>query len=81
MKKEKSTNEQINDLEKALKLIYESYMLQNEAHCIINSNYEIDEDCNFLENDFYKLTRFNPSSPLYHMEIAIENLLTKLKNK
>jgi hypothetical protein len=77
----KSTNEQIKDLEKALKLIYDSYMLQNEAHCIINEHYEIDDECRFLENDFYKLTRFVPSSPLYKMEVAIENLIIKLKNK
>lgn len=77
----KPTNEQIKDLEKALKLIYKSYMLQNEACCIINEHYEIDYECKFLENDFYKLLRFNPSSPLYKMEIAIENLLIKLKNK
>jgi hypothetical protein len=77
----KPTNEQIKDLEKALKLIYDSYILQNQAHIIIYENFEIDDDCNFLENDFYNLTRFNPSSPLYKMEVAIENLLIKLKNK
>jgi hypothetical protein len=77
----KTTNEQIKDLENCLKLITEAYFLQNNAHCIIYENIEIDNECNFLESDFYKLTRFNPSTPLYKMEIAIENLLTKLKDK
>lgn len=76
----KTTKEQLTDLKQALKLIIDAYYLQNTAHCIFYENFKIDENFDFFENDFYKLTRFKTSSELYNLEQAIENLILKIEN-
>jgi hypothetical protein len=75
----KSKKEQIEDLKKALALIAKAYFLQNECDIILFENFDIDEDCKFLDDDFYKIKDINSSTNLYKKEIAILNLLKKLE--
>ena len=75
----KPKKEQIEDLKKALVLIEKAYFLQNECDIILFENFDIDDDCKFLNDDFYNIKSINTSSPLYKKEIAILNLLKKLE--
>lgn len=77
----KTKNEQLKSLKQALQLITNAYYMQNKAKVIINENYEVDDDLNFLENDFYKLTKFKTSKELYDLEVAIQNLINKIENQ
>ena len=78
-KMRKPKKEQIEDLKKALVLIEKAYFLQNECDIILFENFDIDDDCKFLNDDFYNIKSINTSSPLYKKEIAILNLLKKLE--
>ena len=51
----KTKQEQIKDLKEAANLLRDAYYLQNKAMCIIIENYEIDNECKFLQNPFYKI--------------------------
>lgn len=70
--------QQIEDLQKVKNLFYEAYNLQNSGTCILHNHYFIDDDLNYLNNEFYKITQINTSSPLYKAELKTEELINKL---
>lgn len=70
--------QQIKDLQKVKKLFYEAYNFQNCATCILHNHYFIDDNLNYINNEFYKITQINTSSPLYKAELKTEELINKL---
>jgi len=75
----KTVNEQINDLKIILKMYRDAYSLQNNADVILYNHFILDEDCKYLDNDFYKIKSINSSSPLYYKECETIKLITNLE--
>ena len=75
----KTTNEQIEDLKIVLKMYQDAYSLQNNADVILYNHFILDEDCKYLDNDFYKIKNINSSSPLYYKELETIKLIKTLK--
>lgn len=75
----KTTNEQIEDLKIILKMYQDAYSLQNNADVILYNHFILDEDCKYLENDFYKIKSINSSSPLYYKELETIKLIKNLE--
>jgi len=75
----KTVKEQINDLKIILKMYQDAEMLQNNADVILYSNFILDEDGKFLNNDFYKIKSINSSRSLYYKKLETIKLIKNLK--
>ena len=69
---------QILDLQKVEKFYFEAYSLQNSADVILHNHYKIDDEGNYLDNDFWKITFINKSSPLFKAELQTREIIKKL---
>lgn len=72
--------ERIENLKIILNLIRDAYTLQNQADCLLYNHFIVDDNCKFLDDDFYKIKAINTSSPLYYKELETINLIKKLEN-
>lgn len=70
--------QQIKDLKQVEKFYYEAYSLQNSADVILHNHYKIDNDLNYLNDEFYKITAINKSTPLFKAELQTIELIKKL---
>lgn len=72
--------ERIQNLKVILNLLRDAYSLQNQADCLLYNHFILDDNCNYLTDDFYKIKAINSSSPLYYKELATIDLIKKLEN-
>lgn len=76
----KPLKESLKDLKQVETLLYESYILQNKAKCILAEHFTIDNHLQFEKNEFYKIYKINTSTKLYECEMQVQNLIDKLNN-
>lgn len=74
----KPLTESIQDLKEVQTLLYNAYLLQNSAKCILGEHFTIDNNLDFEKNEFYKIYKINTSVKLYECELEVQNLIDKL---
>ena len=77
----KTKQEQIKDLKEAANLLRDAYRLQNRAMCIIIENYEIDNECKYRENPFFKIRQIDTHGALYKAETMCYELCMELEKQ
>lgn len=74
----KPLTESIQDLKEVQTLLYNAYLLQNSAKCILSKHFDIDSNSEYEKNDFFNVYKINTERGLYQCEIATQNLIEKL---
>lgn len=77
----KTKQEQIKDLKEAANLLDGAYSLQIKAMRIIIENYEIDDECKYLQNPFFKIRQCNTNEALWKAEKMCYELCMELEKQ
>jgi len=77
----KDNKDKIRVLQKAKNLLYDAYIAQNHAKCILQDFFTIDDDFKYLENDFYNIYRIDTATNLYKAELLLIVEINILKEK